>query len=83
MGEKYRNEVLAHGGGKHPAELVEGTSFHSITHGKGKNMQIQRTIVFLFAATALTDNCTTSTFVHNTRFIQFFTNLAAVQSVNQ
>ena len=28
-------------------------------------------IVFLFAATGLTDNCTTSTFVHNNRFIQF------------
>ncbi len=25
MGEKYRSEVLVHGGGKHPAELVEGT----------------------------------------------------------
>ena len=24
MGEKYRKEVLAHGGGKHPTELVEG-----------------------------------------------------------
>ena len=32
----------------------------------------QYSIVFLFAATGLTDNCTTSTTVHN-RFIQFFT----------
>ena len=37
------------------------------------------TIVILFVATGLTDNCTTSTTVHNS-FIQFFTN-SAVQSV--
>ena len=29
MGEKYRNTFLAHGGGKHPAELVEGIRFSS------------------------------------------------------
>ena len=27
MGEKYINAFLAHGGGKHPAELVEGICF--------------------------------------------------------
>ena len=27
MGEKYRHEVLAHGGGKHPSELFEGWYF--------------------------------------------------------
>ena len=36
MGEKYRNEVLAHGGGKHPAELVEGTSLHFLPTEKAK-----------------------------------------------
>ena len=38
-------------------------------------------IVFLFAATGLTDNCTTSTFVHNNWFIQFFTKLQQFNNI--
>ena len=50
--------------------------------GQAEIISLKFFIVLLFAATGLTDNCTTSTFVHNNHFIQLFTN-SAVQSIDQ